>query len=285
MTKPVYVITYLWDDPKAKHRNTYQFTPRHANVLFKRLDEGRKALGNAGYDVRFIILTDHPTASDFDLSLMRYVPLWQDYRDLGRCFTRLRLFGEDVRRNYLGIEDDAIVVTLDLDIVIVKPEEFLRNIIDAAEESEFVGYRDSKNPACYSGALWAINPILGSVDHVYSTFNHLYGVSRVTGATEAFFKGWNQSTLAQEEDGRVVNVGFVGSDQCWITTCLASKEYPRLDHNNSGIWDFWSVEDLPGGSLPLNTTAVFCNGLRRDSSMPEFQERYPWMIKHWRDVA
>lgn len=199
------------------------------------------------------------------------IPLWRDFRDLGRCFTRLKLFDRDLRKS-LGL-DTGLLTMIDLDVVILRPKEFLATLLSKARLQPFLGYRDTKNPRCYSGALYRLDTgHYNSFHEVYDSFRHLYDVSRVTGTTEAFFKGWN------------ANSGFVGSDQCWLTTALGEHSYPDKISHLDGVWDAWQVQELPGGEAPENATAIFINGMRRDPSQLEWQEKHEWVRKYWRDI-
>ena len=284
----VAVVSFLWRDPKAKHTGTYSFGAKHVNSLFRQLAKGAKAL-EGHHEFRFFLFTDYPDISGFDLTTgLTVIPLWGDYRDLGRCFTRLKLFDPAVRDKYLhgGVVPEAassagecerkradFTVMIDLDVVIIKPEEFLRTLATKNRMQPFLGYRDTKNPRCYSGALWRIDEgHYGRFKNVADTFRHIYDTAVATGTLGEFFAGWNAES------------SFVGSDQCWITSIIGEHTYPDKLSDRDGIWDFWTVENLPGGELPTNTIAVFVNGMRRDASMKEFQARYPWMVEHWENV-
>jgi len=271
----VSVCSFLWRDPNAKHVNNYQFGAKHVNSLFRQLAKRSKALEVEGLTFRFYLYTDYPDISGFDLTTgLTVVPLWQDFRDLGRCFTRLKLFDPAVRDKYMDASNTDFTVMIDLDVVIVKPKEFLRTLVTKARLQPFLGYRDTKNPRCYSGAMWRIaEGHFGRFKEVYDTFRHIYDTTKVSGTTEAFFRAWNAES------------SFVGSDQCHITTSLGEHSYPtKINDKDHGVWDFWQIEDLPGGELPENAVAVFINGLRRDASMPEFQEKYLWIKENWVDV-
>lgn len=272
------ICVFLWQDPKAKHQGNFTYTPRHVNTLFRALVRGEEALGT---DIRFNVITDHPKASDFDPGI-RYVPLWKDYRDLGRCFTRLKLLDSEYRTNVLGFSPKATVIQMDIDLCVVNPKGFLENVLKDYRQA-FTGYRDSKNPRVYSGALWKIDPRYGSVDHVYKSFDHIYRVSKITGTTEAFFRGWNAGYMEPDHDlKKMVNTGYVGSDQCWIVNALGEHTFPvKLNGFENGVWDFWQIEDLPFGSLPGNCNAVMVNGLRRDVSMESLHAKYPWLSEYW----
>lgn len=70
---------------------------------------------------------------------------------------------------------------------------------------------------------------------------------------------------------------YVGSDQSWQTEVLG-EGLPRIGQSD-GVWDYWSVEDLP--DLPTNSRIVFCNGMTRDLSMPSIQARHKWASEYW----
>jgi hypothetical protein len=99
----------------------------------------------------------------------------------------------------------------------------------------------------------------------------MYDTSKMGGYTKELFSRWNACS------------SFVGSDQNHITMSIGEHTYPdKFNDREHGIWDYWQIEYLP--SLPLNTVAVFMNGMRRDASMKEFQEKHPWIRTHWEEV-
>jgi len=290
------IVTFLWNDPRAKHTPNFTYGPDHVNKLFRQLKKGFDAVSKLDIDQGvedprefiFTVVTDHKKISDFDMSAVgatgsaasdgiKVVPLWDDFRDLGRCFTKLKMFSEDHQDLYGEDRDRSEVfkgdflIVIDLDIVIINPEAFVKTLTLNTEQP-FKGYRDTKNPRCYSGALWRIDTQYpGGFHNVYDLFRHMYDTSKVGNYTNALFSNWNKMS------------SFVGSDQNHITMALGEHTYPyKWNDREHGIWDFWQVEHLP--SLPLNTVAVFMNGMRRDASMKEFQDRYPWIATNWRDV-
>lgn len=267
------ICTFLWSDPRAKHRANFEYTPEHVNKLFRALTKGM-----VGSKHKFVlsVVTDHSKVSDFDLSIpsMNIIPLWQDFRDLGRCFTKLKMFsrvhelidGTEVHRSDFFPGD--YIVTIDLDIVITDPKKFVKALTSNLLEP-FKGYRDTKNPRCYSGALWRIDTRhMNEFNEVYDSFKHTYDTAKAAGGLEVMFQNWN------------VFSHFVGSDQSHITRTIGEKTYTnKWTGVKDGLWDFWNLEHLP--SLPLNTCAVFMNGMRRDASMKEFQDKYHWVKEWW----
>ena len=275
------VTSFLWHDSRAKHVGNYQFTLDHANKLFRQLAKGFEALREEDPTLEYhlTLVTDQTDMTGFDFSIpnVRVIPLWSDFRDLGRCFTKLKLFsknhtdpvyGEEIHRSQLFPGD--YLVSIDLDIVVVNPKEFVRTLTSKRLQG-FYGYRDSKNPRCFSGALWRIDTrTQGEWHYVYDTFRMVYDTLKLNpDAFKHFYSHWNSKA------------SFVGSDQCWITTALGEDAYPKWDGLSEGIYDMWTVQHLP--TLPLNTTAVFLNGLSRDMTIAPYKDM-PWVQENWHNV-
>ena len=248
--KPLQIVTFFWDDPNAKHRSNYSFTTDHVNKLQKAFKK------HLHIPHEFVCITDNPNG--IDSSNIRILPLWNDFRDLGRCFTRLKIYSEE-----MGKLIGPRFAQIDLDVVVVND---VTPIFSRTEE--FIGYRDSKNPKCYSGCLYQMNA--GAKSQVYHTFRRLYDMTPNENKREWFQKRYNRSSE------------FVGSDQSWQTEVLG-KGLPRWG-NEDGLYDHWQIENLPNGELPSNARIILVNGMTRDPSLPSFQEKYPWMVEHWKNV-
>lgn len=240
------IVTFLWNDPKAKHKGTYEFTSKHVNKLAYALKE------YVTIPHRFMCITDTPKG--IDTEIVTVFPMWMAYRDLGRCFTRLRLWADDIKE-IIGPR----IAMIDLDVI---PLGNLDHVFGRKEP--FIGYRDSKNPECYSGAFYLMDA--GSKSQVFNTFNRLYNMIDPKVRPEVFKQMYNRLSP------------LVGSDQSWISECLG-RGLPRFGQED-GIYDFWTIEELP--KLPENTRMVMMNGMRRDASMKEFQEKYPWIENYWK---
>jgi len=245
--KPVSICTFLWNDPGAKHKGTYEFTSRHVNRLARGLRE------NLTIPFEFVVLTDDP--SGIDVSACRILPLWNEFRDIGRCFTRLPLYSKSMA-NVIGPR----IYNIDLDVAILGNVDAIFGRTDP-----FIGYKDTKNPRCYSGALYGMDA--GVKDQVYTSFKRLYHMVPEQVRQQVFKQEYNKYSP------------FVGSDQSWQTEILG-EGLPKFTQED-GIWDFWSIEALP--EPPENARIVFVNGMRRDISMPSFHAKYPWMDKYWNE--
>lgn len=233
--EPLRIITWFWNNPEAKNRPFFEWTPDHVHKLaagFKR---------HLHIPHEFCCVTDR--ANELDASKVRIIPMWDHLRDWGRCFPRLYAFSKDMKQ----IIGDRFV-SIDLDTLIV---DDVTPIFDKPDP--FVGYRDSKNPRVYSGALWMKN--WDAENQVWDTINLV----------------------------RALDFGeaqYVGSDQCWLTTAIGEGKHPRWSWED-GIYDFWNIEGLP--RLPENSRIIFFNGMRRDMSMKKFQDQYPWINEHWKE--
>jgi len=276
------LVSYLWSDKNAKHTGNFEFGLQHANKLFRQASKGFEALKaeDPNLDYYLTLVTDKTDLTEFDFSIpnVRVIPMWQDFRGLGRCFTKLKLFsknhtdpvyGEEIHRSQLFPGD--YLISIDLDVVIVDPKAFAR-VLTSDRMKPFIGYRDSKNPRCFSGCLYRFHTrFKGEWHHVYDSFRHFYDTLKHN--SEAFkfmYSNWNASA------------SFVGSDQCWISTVLGEDAYTKWDGLSNGLYDYWTVEHLP--TLPLNACVVFTNGARRDASMKVFQDKHQWIVDNWVNV-
>lgn len=118
----------LWKDPEAKHVANYQFSTRHVNRLAKGLKD------NLTIPYEFVCITDDPTG--IDTGLTRIVPIWNEFRDIGRCFVRLGLYAKEIR-DIIGPR----IANIDLDVAIVGNVDHI-----FGRKEPFVGYTDTKNP-------------------------------------------------------------------------------------------------------------------------------------------
>jgi len=244
------ICSFYWYDKNAKHHGTYEFTPKHVNRLARGLKD------NLTIPYTFTIITDDPTG--IDVSNIRVVPIWPEFRDLGRCFVRLGLYSKEMR----SILGDRIA-NIDLDVAIVGNVDHI-----FGRKEPFVGYTDTKNPQCYSGCLYMMDT--GCKEQVYLSFKRVYNMIPLPPGEEKrkfFLEYWNRGSP------------YVGSDQSWQTEVLG-QGLPKINQDDK-VWDYWSIEELP--DLPLDARIVFTNGLRRDISLPAMHKKHPWADKYWNE--
>jgi len=239
------ICTFFWDDPNAKHTNNYAFTSKHVNRL------GRALRENLTIPYEYTVITEDP--GGIDVGLARVVPLWNEFRDLGRCFVRLPFYSESVR-SVLGDR----IANIDLDVAIIGNVDHI-----FGRKEPFVGYKDTKNPRCYSGAFYMMDT--GAKAQVYNSFKRMYHMIPSDVRQQVFKTEYNKLSP------------FVGSDQSWQTEVLGVG-LPKITQED-GVWDYWSIEHLP--EPPANARIVFVNGMTRDVSMPSFHAKHPWMDKYW----
>ena len=171
--EPLRIVTFFWDDPNAKHKGNYEFSIEHVNRLARAFKKHLKI------DHEFVCVTDNPDG--IDVGLVRIIPLWDEFRDLGRCFVRLGVYSSAMR-DIIGPRFACI----DLDTVIVGDVTPI-----FARTEPFIGYRDSKNPRCYSGCFYLMDA--GAKEEVYKTFKRLYMMIPPQHRREHFLQHYNHS--------------------------------------------------------------------------------------------
>lgn len=234
------VVAWLWRDENYRWNKHFRYGPEHVNRLRSMV---RRHLS---MDHEFVCICDDPIGLDPDI---RIVPLWDDLRELGGCYTRLRAFAPDmaeiIGERFVWIDVDC-VVTGDLTPLLDRPEDF-------------VIWRNAKGGA-YCGSM--VMMTAGARAQVWDEFDPV--------ASPALSR-------AQ---------GYIGTDQAWIQACLGPEEAvwtPAdgvLSRYHVGIR---SKGEKPGfwAGLPDEARIVFFHG-PVDPSQPQLQERHPWITHHWR---
>lgn len=241
---PLHLITFWWDHERAKHRWNYEFTAEHVDRLYR----GWKRNLTKPFEFHVFTCDKVPVEniSERDIHIHRMPDAWlSKLHKFGRCYCKLGIFSWDTRE-FFG---PAKLLTLDLDMCVVGNCDHL---IKKGYQSDFTGYLDTKNPRMYSGSM-----------HM-----HTAGECRQI---------WDAFSLVSELD--LSNAEMVGSDQCWMTTVLGESRYPRWTEAD-GIHDYWKIEDM-GDGLPENACLVMVNGMHRDVSLPEFQQKHKWLREDW----
>lgn len=204
-----------------------------------------------------VCVTDRPEGIDGGI---RIVPLWDDLRNYGRCFVRLKAFSPEMR-DIIGER----FVSLDLDTVIVGE---LDPLFDRPEP--FVIWSDPSRLLPYCGSQWMLTA--GYAPQVFEQFD---------------YEIWKM--LKPERN-------WHGSDQAWMAHTLpGTATWGRGD----GVYSFRldimkhrGVELMPGRfkrmvdrwgapKLPKNARIVHFHGLY-DPSQNYLRECVPWIEEHWR---
>lgn len=228
------------------------YTARHVNTLARMVDR------NLSMPHEIVCVTDDPEGIDGGV---RIVPLWDDLREHGRCFVRLKAFARDMA-DILGPR----FVSLDLDTVVVRP---LDPLFDRPES--FVVWSDPSRVTPFCGSQWMLTA--GAHPEVFETFDVA-----------------EHARLKAEK-------GFFGSDQAWMAHKLPSAAtWTKED----GVYSFrMHILRIRGGDilpnrfkrrirsagtapkLPDGARIVHFHGLY-DPSMPLIRDALPWVREHWR---
>lgn len=231
------IVCWLWQD--SQHR---VFLPEHVNVLHSMLTR------HMSIPFRLICVTDYGHEDFIPEVELLYTP--EDAKALSRlrspegdrfpsCYRRLWAFSKDA--TILG---ERCLFT-DIDIVVMKDLAPLFK-----HTSDFVGwrpYRDWGNRTRFGGGTYLLTP--GTRTHVWENF-----------------KGADSIGLAR-------GAGFRGSDQAWLSYCLASVEpYFPMD---AGVY---SVRDLKHRNIaPRDALLVHFNG-----NAKPWQSEHQWVKENWK---
>lgn len=230
----IQVVTFKWDTGTLHPKKKIKFSTEHVNRLFRMINR------NTTVCYEPVCITDDPTGLDPHI---RVIPLWDDFRDMGGCYVRLRAFAEDMR-DLIGPK----FIWLDLDAVICGNIDHI-----LTDKSTFKAWGDTHPKTFYNGSMIMMES--GSREQVWGTFN--------------------RNCSPKEARAR----GFVGTDQAWISNVLGPHE-PKWGMGD-GVYSFRCHLEKKRNTLPDNACIVMFHG-RNDPSMPHIQSKYPWVKEHWR---
>jgi hypothetical protein len=216
------VVCWLWSD---KHLGDRPYEPKHVNTL------QRMVARHLPEPHRFICIADSAEGFDPAVEVVITPP---EAKEVGKlrspegkrfpsCYRRLWTFSKEAAA--LGDR----VLMIDIDLVVTGD---LAPLFDY--QSEFVGWRPFRDWGAqmrFGGGIYLLTP--GTRTHVWENFSGERSIQKAR------------------------NAGFRGSDQAWISYCLAEREvvYPR----DSGIY---SIRDMKGteDKLPPDARLVQFNG-------------------------
>lgn len=201
---------------------------------------------------RFVCFTDEPLLNDDDVTWVE-TPVAAlaagkhrspEGNRFPSCYRRLWIFSEDAAEFFSGGQ----VLTVDIDLV---PVADCTPIVDRTED--FVGWRPFRD--------WGAKKRFGGGIHLHRT-----------GTRTRVWTDFNGASSIAAARG----AGFRGSDQAWLSYCLAEKEatYSR----SSGIY---SIRDFGNDhALPRDARLVQMNG---PAHMKPWSYRGPatWVAQHW----
>lgn len=226
------IVTWKWNRPEYRTK----FTAEHVNVMARMI--GRHYAG----EHEVCCVTNDSDGID---PQVRIIPDTEDFASLRSphggisnpsCFRRLRMFMEDAAETF-----GERIVSIDLDAVIVRD---MAPVWDRDED--FVGWRDPMSPRQLNGSMMLLRA--GSRPGVWDEFN------------------------PDSSPGKALKAGYKGSDQAWLSYCLAGE--PRWTKDD-GIYSF--RVDVMGRVLPKDARIIFFHGNVKPWTVPEVDP----VRKHW----
>ena len=235
------IVCWKWKpfDGKLHPKKRIMFTAEHVNVMYSML------FRNLSVPFQLYCITDDPEGIN---PLVKIIPLWNDLRPMGGCYTRLKAFSKEMKK-LIGKD----FFSIDLDTVILQD---ITNLLESTRTNhDFKIWGDTNPTTPYNGSFFYMKS--GCRADVWELFN--------PASSPAFAKA----------------KGYVGTDQAWIGACLGRYE-SRWDKQD-GIYSYRCHFQEEGGRTELrgDEKIVFFHG-SHDPSKPETQAIVPWVKEHWR---
>lgn len=236
-------VTFKWK-PATRYRST--FGPETVNTMLSGL--GR----HFHRPFRLTCITDDPKGIS---SEVRIIPMWEDWAHLPSphgasypsCYRRLPLFAETFRGAPIAELIGPYFACLDLDMV------FTNDVTPLFEpDVDFKIWGDTARLTPYNGSMWKMRA--GARRKVWDEFDPV------------------------ESPRRSLRLGYVGSDQGWISACLGPHE-PKWSQRD-GVYSFRMHIQRFGSRLPANARIVIFHGAV-DPWSP-LAQRLPWVRQHYR---
>lgn len=244
------MITFLlwkWANPAYRSR----FNANAVNILRASI------IRNYHLPCRVLTVTDDPRGVKGET-----FPLWNDYatlrnpsgKHLPSCYRRLKMFDPETLVA-MGISLGSIVVSVDLDCVIMNPIDKLFQ----DDKNDFTGWLVPgmiMNHKFYNGSL--IRFRAGTNSELWSEFDPIQSPAL------ASTKGW------------------AGSDQGWIS-------YRKFGRPSVSSWTpdrdlifNYQRDILRRRHSPFLARMIFFNGKNKPWDRA-LQDQHPWIAKHWRE--
>jgi hypothetical protein len=221
-----------------------KFTAEHVNILAAMLKQHATV-------TRLICITDDPEGVECET-----FPLWDDLgktfnpngRQYPSCYRRLKLFDPAMTRA-MGIIDGTPIVSIDLDVVIVRE---INRLVDMWPEDHFVGWRALsgyawKRPRYLNGSIWRLRA--GMLPFIWTEFDPL--------------------TTPQ----LIYDQGYFGTDQGWLSLRLSER---RAWDDSHGIYAWSWIR-----ALPTNARIICFNGPEKPWH-DNVRREAPWIQAHYR---
>lgn len=234
-------VTFKWEpfDGKLHPKKGIQFTAQHVNVLYSMLARNIKA-----QEWRLICVTDNSSGIRSEVEIL---PLWTDYRAMGGCYTRLKLFSAEMK-DLIGPDFFAI----DLDTVVVSDITHL--LEDSRNNYEFRIWGDTNPLTPYNGSFFYLKS--GTRRRVWEEF-HPIQTPRL--ASHRRYCGTDQACI-----------GYILGENEARYNCSDGIFSYRVHFQQQKRFDLQGPEKI-----------IFFHG-SHDPSKEETQTLSPWVKEHWR---
>lgn len=242
----VNIVCWKWKQPgDALHpRKAIKFGPDHVNHLHTMI------AANLKEPFQLHCITDDGAGLKPEINI---IPLWDDFRAMGGCYTRLKVFHEDMA-DLIGQD----FFSIDLDVLITGDITDLIN--HTRSNYDFKIWGDTNPTTPYNGSFFYMKA--GARRQVYHDFHP------VTSPAEG------------------IKRKYVGTDQAWIGACLGPHESKWTTAD--GVFSF-RVHFGPRMTRTPNKRdrllgderIIFFHG-SNDPSKPKTWAQAPWVRQFWK---
>ncbi len=243
----IQVVCWKWQKEKESFRYRETYTSDHVNAFAKMV---RKHL-SCPHEI--VCITDNSDGID---SSVRIVPIWDDLKEYGMCYRRLKLFSKEMKE-VIGNR----FVSMDLDCVITGD---ITELFD--NDYDFMMWQPRTKNTPYCGSMFMMKA--GVRDFVWEEFNEKDLVWLNDRG------GWVAGKANRWAHKKAYDAGYiVGSDQAYISYKLYPKE--KVWTKKDGVYNFNNIDELPE-----DAKIVFFPG-KHD---PTHENLYPenmWITEHY----
>lgn len=131
---PVTICVWLWKGHTTKHSPAYG--PQHVHRLRDQL------AAHCTFDYRLVCITDDPTGLEVDT-----YPLWEDKKEMGGCYRRLKLFHKS------AADIGERLLSMDLDCQVIGD---LKPLVKRYEPAVF--WKSFTSRTVINGSMWLCTP-------------------------------------------------------------------------------------------------------------------------------
>ena len=212
-----------------------EYTSKYVNRLYHSVER------NLTIPHEFICVTDDPQGIE-----CKTIPMWDDHRKLGGCYTRLKLFSLEMKdligNRFIALDLDTVIVG-NLDKMFNRKGDFVIN-----KYTTHSHLHKHKNNQYYNGSIIMMDA--GARQHVWKMFDP------------------KTSPLLIQK-----NKGLIGTDQAWISLLLGNSE--KMFAERDGVYRFQLLADKK--KLPKNAKLILFAGKEDPSKRKEID----WVKKNW----